>query len=108
MASAELAELESNHPELEQLDEDMPATREMPSLLSRDDIPAPPKYFKLGTLQSVDEERKEIRIKIEGSTVPTVQCGDGCKVNEKGAYLTEETLGIPSPKSRCMSHIAHG
>lgn len=104
--SAKIAEMEKAHPELLDRGEKEPATTS--SSLELDNMPPIPEYFKLGVVQSIDDDKMEIRISVHGSTAPCVHCGDGCRVNEKGSKGVEKKLGIPSPKSRCMSHISHG
>ena len=67
-----------------------------------------PPYFKIAKVQAIDAKEKEIKLIIDPSVIPTLQCGDGCAVNKKGAAEVEKLIGLPSPFSRCASHISHG
>ena len=107
--SEEIQKMEEVTPSLKDLDTDK--VQSTPSSDMSEfhlDVPPRPEYFKLATLQSVDEESKVIRMVVNSSNIPTVQVGDGCSVNLKGARLVQEKLGINCPFSRCNSHIASG
>ena len=107
--SEEIQKMEAEHDELHDIDLNrIDPVHATTSEIMLEDIPPRPQYFKLATLQSIDEASKEIRLVVDPSNIPTVQIGDGCSVNLKAARLVEEQVGINSPFSRCNSHIASG
>ena len=107
---AEIQAMENEFPELVGIDIDTipdPSARSNGPILSID-IPTRPDYFKIATITAIDEDSKEIRMSINPANIPTCQNGDACSVNIKGARLVEEKLGIPSPLSKCNSHLSSG
>ena len=67
--------------------------------------PAPPLYFKLGTVKEIKET--EIHISMD-KNLPVALTGDGVSVNIKASRLLSELYGMPAPGFRCSSHIASG
>ena len=49
-------------------------------------IAKPPNYFKLGTLQKIDEQSKAIKIMVD-TNIPIGNSGDGVSVNKKAARV---------------------
>ena len=49
-------------------------------------IAKPPNYFKLGTLQKIDEQSKAIKIMVD-TNIPIDNCGDGVSANKKSARV---------------------
>ena len=70
--------------------------------ISNNDIPA---YFKLGTIQNVDD--KEIHI-VMLQRLPIANCGDGMSVNVKAARVGVQLHGLLTPEFRCSSHSVDG
>ena len=58
--------------------------------------PIPPNYFKLGSLATVDEEKKVITIK-GAENLPVGNIGDGVAVNVKAARVLRDLYGFESP-----------
>ena len=54
-----------------------------------------PNYFKLGKLERLDIENKEIIIAVQNS--PVGICGDGVSYNNKAAKLLRELYGFQCP-----------
>lgn len=106
--SDEVQQMESDHPHLSTLDLSTVGVATSSPASVDIDVPARPPYFKIASVQGVDVHDKVIRLTVEAENTPTLQIGDGCQVNVKGARLVEETIGMPSSFSRCHTHIAHG
>ena len=66
----------------------------------------PPNYFKLGKLERLDIENKEIIIAVQNSSVGIF--GDGVSYNNKAARFLSELYGFQCPSYRCSAHICDG
>ena len=73
------------------------ALGEIKKIFSDDNvITKPPNYFKLGTLQEIDESSKTMRVMVD-TKVPFGNCGDGASVNKKAARVLRDLYGFSSP-----------
>ena len=64
----------------------------------------PPNYFKLGTLQEIDEQSKALEIMVD-TNIPIGHCGDGASVNKKAARVLHDLYGFSSPDIYIRLHI---